>query len=310
MKLDVLLYDTAAVDGPSDASLARARDQLDLAAAAGRRSLVVAHRRRRRHRRLMTAALTAAAVAAGVIAAPTIGIGNRQPAATVAATEVLEAAAVSAGQGSDAASDAAYWHVTSEYMQVSRFTEHSGKTFTREAWIGNGREGALIDPGVHTGVQQLDAHGFSLGDRALSWEELAQLPTDADRLEEAILRALRTDDRRHLFSAAAELLAGTPATPELRRALWLVAARTPDVELTGATTDAVGRRGVAVRTADTGFGYRELVLDDSTGQLLEQRTTGSGSDAEGELFRVTYLSQGPADRTPTTTHAPLAERRS
>lgn len=307
--LDQLLADTGQVPDPSPAALDAARTRLDVAVSNTRRTLVAVHRhrQRRRHRRTLTALAAVAVLTIGLVAIPTVGLGQGTPSATAAAVEALTSASANVDDLAPATGEVAYWQVRSQYSQVSRFVEHPGQTFDRHIWVGNGRDGALIDTGVHDGVRQLEPSRFGVGQVSLSWAHLDRLPTDPDQLERALLDLLNTKDRSRLLSAAAELLGETPATPELRSALWLVAARTPGLTFRGETADGLGRSGVTVRTADTGLGYRELIFDESTGTLLEQRTIGSG-DASGDSYRITYLDQGPAESAPSATADAPSER--
>jgi hypothetical protein len=102
-----------------------------------------------------------------------------------------------------------------------------------------------------------------------------------------------------LYSAVADLLPESPASPALREALYEVVANIPGVKLLGHYKDALGRTGTAVeRDGET------LVIDPNTGQLLADiqgnpstgLSCGRGCVTYGVAY--TYVSEGPASRAP------------
>jgi hypothetical protein len=130
------------------------------------------------------------------------------------------------------------------------------------------------------GSPELDRPGTSdesFGPDGLSYTDFSEYSTDPDELYDQI----RSKAEGHGPSTDAEmlvlvgdLLRETMAPPELRAALFRVAARIPGVELVGEVTDPAGRRGTAVaRTSDdAGFLERnELVFDPETSELLAER---------------------------------------
>ena len=302
MHLDTLTATAGDVTDPTPDSLAAGRHQLDRAIdGAGAR--VAAVRRSRRPRRWgITALVGAAAAVVAVIAVPLVS-------ATPASAEaVLLAAAEAAGQQVDEAADAAYWHVASE------FERPGAAPFRRDVWMGRSEESVLreqhpaedtaTDGATTQATDRTETFGgpvlVYVGEVALTWEELTSLPTDADELE-ARLRDMvgghDSGEEKALWEGIVSLLWETPASPELRRALWQVAAGVPGVELLGTATDSAGREGTAVERDQLEEGsFREIyILDPDDGTLLETQSM----DAAGTvMFRGTVLEQGPADSAP------------
>ncbi|MFL5915007.1 MAG: CU044_5270 family protein [Gaiellaceae bacterium] len=102
------------------------------------------------------------------------------------------------------------------------------------------------------------------------------LPTDPDELyatihDSAVGRGNSTD--AEMFTLVADALRD-PASPELRAALYDVAARIPGVALLGPATDRLGRHGVAVASVDGKIHERhELIFDPRTSALLGEEYT-------------------------------------
>jgi hypothetical protein len=169
----------------------------------------------------------------------------------------------------------------------------------RETWEAAGRP-------------ELDRPGTtdeSFGPDGLSYTNFSEYSTDPDELYDQI----RSKAEGHGPSTDAEmlvlvgdLLRETVAPPDLRAALFRVAARIPGVELVGEVTDPAGRKGVAVaRTSDdAGFLERnELIFDPDTSELLAERQIllepVDWIDAEpGTVIGyAVYLNSGVVDAT-------------
>ena len=131
----------------------------------------------------------------------------------------------------------------------------------------------------------------SYGPGELSNAEVEALPTDPDRLFEAIKeRAAATDTpvSAEMLVVVADLLSSPAAAPELRAALYRVAAEIPDIELIGRATDPVGRQGIAVAITSDYSGAlsrRELIFSPRDAGLLAER--------EILLERVPWLDADP-----------------
>ena len=300
MNLDTLAKTAGDVSDPTTESLLAGRHQLDQAiASAGAR--VSAVRRSRRPRRWGVSVLAGvAAVSAALIAVPLV---VAEPAS---AESVLLAAAEGAGEQVDEAAGAEYWHVVSEveYPETGEFT--------REIWLGRTADSILMFglPSPFKGAdgetvmevrpESLDGPARFISEAQLSWDDLSDLPTDAGELEtylRQVAEASQSDPDDVLWDSVVALLLESPASPELRRAVWNVAASVPDVELLGDMTDAAGRPGIAIERDQLEDNWvRELyILDPSDGTFLEAQSI----DAEGTVtWRTTLIEQGPADTAP------------
>lgn len=130
------------------------------------------------------------------------------------------------------------------------------------------------------GRPQLDRPGISdesFGPEGLSHTDFSEYSTDPEELYDQI----RSKAEGHGPSTDAEmlvlvgdLLRETVAPPDLRAALFRVAAKIPGVALLGEVTDPAGRRGIGVARAsdDAGFLERnELIFDPDTSELLAER---------------------------------------
>ncbi len=164
----------------------------------------------------------------------------------------------------------------------------------------DGKDG--FDPSLAR-VMDLDDEGemstFGNGE-SITWDELAELPTEPRALERRLSEGLSPSghgDEWDLWTQVVGLLRESPASPDLRRALWQVLAAAPGTELLGAMTDSAGRPVTGIE-ADfmQEIGQREvLLIDPSDGTLLEVRTI----DADGTLaYRATMLERGYRDVAP------------
>jgi hypothetical protein len=92
-------------------------------------------------------------------------------------------------------------------------------------------------------------------------------------------------------------LGDMPCTPALGAAFYRVLATTPGVVALGPKTDALGRHGEAVASTDRNGIREELLIDPSTGRLLERRLiathrTWTGLRAGTTLGVDTYVAAG------------------
>jgi hypothetical protein len=112
-----------------------------------------------------------------------------------------------------------------------------------------------------------------------------------------------------VFIRIGELLASADATPELRAALYRVAAGLPGVELGGATADPSGRPGVAVSMtySQRGAAVRaSMIFDPETSELLArvevllERANWVDAEPGTTFFSMTYLAGGRTDSLATS----------
>src|SRR5205085_10637482 len=112
-----------------------------------------------------------------------------------------------------------------------------------------------------------------------------------------------------MFTLVGDTLRETNASPQLRSALYQVAATIPGVELVGTVTDQAGRQGTAVGLTSGGAGgpiQHQLIFDPDTSALLFEQTVLEGhaswTDAEpGSVITWSvYLASGVVDSTDQT----------
>jgi len=307
MNLDTLLSDTATTADPTPGTLAAARTRLDdRIQTAG--VVVLAHRRRA-HRRRAGLSLVGAAAALGLVLTSWSPFGGTSAPEAEAAEVLLTASGAAAGQP-DVAADATYWHTVSTSRQDTAGdvgTEHH-----REVWVSRSGPGLLLD-GESDQPQGLPAASFTVGGSTVDWNGLDSLPTDPVALRTRLLSDTAETSRRPddvLVMMVTDLLVESPASPELRAALWQVVSQVPNVRLVGDVTDAAGRPGVAVeQTVDydgsAGTETRRLVVDTNDGRLLERVDTFDGFGQDADLtFRQTFLEHGPAQELPVQPELP------
>lgn len=147
------------------------------------------------------------------------------------------------------------------------------------------------------------------GKGGLFYQDFSGYSTDPDVLYEQI----RAEAHGHGSSTDSEmlvlvgdLLRETVAPPELRAALYRVAARIPGVELVGRVTDPAGRDGIAVARTSDDSGYlerNELIFDPDTSELLAERRVllerVDWVDAEPgtDIGYAVYIESGVVDST-------------
>jgi hypothetical protein len=180
--------------------------------------------------------------------------------------------------------------------------------YVRELWLAPDGSGRLLEKTraprflgpedraewEGAGTPRLDSSGRydeSFGPDGLHYQDFSEYSTDPDKLYDqirgkAVGYGPSTD--AEMLVLVGDLLRETMAPPDLRAALFSVAARIPGVELVGEVTDPAGREGTAVaRTSDdVGFLERtELVFDPHTSELLAER--------EVLLERVDWIDAEP-----------------
>lgn len=230
---------------------------------------------------------------------------------------------------------------------------------TRESWIGRRRGARTIigidakvnlsptddvawkklgSPRLNPGIplkplvtDYSERFRLQIGNRQVSMGELAELPTDVDRLEADLRRRYRADradpyekaalKKLHeqpptfgdvVWATARDLLAG-PITPGTRAALYRLLAKQPGVELAGEAIDSLGRHGIAVTTIPREPNkyrrkpgmpqiQRRLIIDPRTAQLLsyEDRDLDANGKVTGQpITSVAYQAMGWTDKTGT-----------
>ncbi|MFI2104834.1 CU044_5270 family protein [Isoptericola sp. NPDC019693] len=255
--------------------------------------------------------------AAGTAVAAIVAAGVLGTAPASAELVLLEAAD---GAATQPVGDGEYWYVH-EQVTESGMGPYELGPYDREVW--RSRDTLLIKDEISAALAAAE-HGDSTLDPSLvrvldlsdtvegggppvfggnpqfTWDELDELPTEPAALTEQLTAGMPASDHGYewdLWSQAVSLLQGSPAGPELRRALWQILAGIPDVELIGHTPDSTGRDATAVRAdfSDRGLGIAELLLDPVSGALLETRLMDNDGTV---MLGTTVLEQGPRDSAP------------
>lgn len=136
------------------------------------------------------------------------------------------------------------------------------KAEARAAWEAAGK------PNLATTINR------DFGADELWYEDFASYPTDVAALTEVIRERAEQGGPPvdiEMFIVVGDLLRQPGVPPELRAALYKVAATIPGVELVGDVTDRAGRPGVAVAKTTTYWGSKQrfvLIFDPTTSALL------------------------------------------
>jgi hypothetical protein len=294
------------------------------------RTLQVDRGRARRRARPWLAAAAVAGAALGVaVVVPVLrtGLGGAQ----AEAAEVLRRAARAAEEEAPVASLDGYRYTRSEGAFLS--TTADGPAYSvlvpevREIWVAPDGSGRLLQreekpiflgprdrlrwqesgsPPVGGGRTSEE----TFGPGGLAYVDLQSLPTDPEALFESIRdRAEGTgvgDVGAEMLVIVGDLLRETVAPPELRAALYEVAARIPGIELVGQVTDPAGRRGVAVAVESDYSGAltrQELIFDPETSemwaerQVLLEEATWVDVQPPAVIGYAVYLEAGVVDST-------------
>lgn len=316
MTLDDLLAATRDV-APADASaLSRGRD-----AALAAVHTDVMHRARvvrsRKRRRVLyaVAAVTVAAVAT-VVAVP----GDDRAPDRVAipappvveaqfanASQIVDAAAASAGRGPAELGDAPYWKVVSQYAQSGSERPDENSEGMRTIWKGIDGPSILRDTfGEDVALEdvrplKLPRATLTVRGRTYTWREVNAGALDQQQIHDLLTEGEegvgekdgRAPHEWYFFKQAGELLGDTPASPAVRQAIWKEMSTLTGITTSGKVTDALGRDGWDLTMSAEGYGSQRFVVDPSTGAILQWETAD-----RGVTYRQTYLEAGPAETVP------------
>ncbi|MFF3418793.1 hypothetical protein ACFYW9_29490 [Streptomyces sp. NPDC002698] len=246
-----------------------------------------APRRRRlsRRGRVLVAAAAVAAIAAGAAVYPVLDVSDKPPST---ASEFLNDMAKVSAQAP--ATHGKYWMVHywakdgRRAVTVTVYSDRTGATWIREPNGEVSRSGHNI----------ADWNVGDPGDRRLPWTELDRLPTEPDKLKALFARNAKTRAEQIM-----ELLAESPASPDLRSALFQIVARTPGVTMTPGVKDSRGRPGTEIvlhgttrvqkpGTEPVSLPYSlRYIIDPETSRVLEKGMAGANP-----VVRTTYLGLG------------------
>ncbi|MEU8221116.1 CU044_5270 family protein [Kribbella sp. NPDC048915] len=213
--------------------------------------------------------------------------------------------------------------VSGKYFRVRSLQETSTPASTRrsitESWMP-------MKPGAESWFGWVDLHkrdapvvnkmsfrdvppGYFLGERLLSAQQIAALPTDPEALGAVLAKAsgpgLTGTERDYaVFSAAGRLLFEMPSPPKLRGAALRVLAALPGTQIRPGVKDPIGRVGTEVSilpdptapSSDRTTLYSDgatYVIDPVTGRLLSSTIRGVKSGS------VVVLESGWTDERPT-----------
>ncbi|HEX4942474.1 MAG TPA: CU044_5270 family protein, partial [Actinomycetota bacterium] len=299
--------------------------------------------RRRRSSWAVAAPIVAAALGLALVVPVVLsnGPGGAEPAAAAALHRVALRAAQQPPE--PAPRPGQYLYTRSKSMPRLLYVVGDGTTFfftqplVRESWLGLDGSGRILNTAgrvtfptaedraawIAAGSPDLCpevCHGETADDvfnpGELTYPNYADLPTDPEELLQLIQSRQLVggpDGDWETFSIIGDLLRETYTPPEVRAALYQVAAEIPGVELVGRVVDGAGRPGVAVAYTQVAGRGLELIFDPTTAELLGENyvnvedsdvdvaTGGPGAiygavgPAGTRTFTITYLVSGVVD---------------
>lgn len=275
--------------------------------------------RRGRTARVGAATASVAAAAAFVVFATTT---NTTPSTNVAQTTVpqndnaivfLHAAASKAA--STPAGSGAYWHYRIE-TTVNDGTEANGRTHLNDIWISETHDGRVAGRVIDLNGTKREEKSFPpsvtnlvLGNESYRWADLQQLPTNAAALG-ALLRQRAGEVVADpvtkngvavpmpsadsiLLDYVGALLTSVPVAPEVRSALFEVAASVPGVRSEGTVKDLHDRSGTAI-SWDVQASGKQTMIFAADCSLLE-KTYSWSENGTGHSMTTTFLETGFTD---------------
>lgn len=281
------------------------------------RSVSLSLRTGRRRRLLVAAPVAAIALVASIVGIP--GGGNGSPETLPALARVAEAAAAQPAPDADlpylyvktrevntdtSVAGGQAWSVF-DYSTSEEWIAKDGSgrvrrvmapprwvsRANRKAWEAAGRINFLAY-GWHAHSEEEEVPAGHFDDRLFDGPKLSALPTDPVQLA-AWLEDRVTDPKANAgagngfpvsvrtLTVTAELLSNPLASPDLRAALYEAEGLVPGIEDFGATTDAIGRHGIAVGTESSNSGAPtrySLIFDPTTSQVLATEQTRLGGE--------------------------------
>jgi hypothetical protein len=150
---------------------------------------------------------------------------------------------------------------------------------------------------------------YLTGDRPLSAQQIAALPTDPTALRRVLARGVgpreTVDERNYaVFAAAGRLLFELPSPPKLRGAALRVLAALPGTQIRNGVKDPIGRVGTEISlttdlskpSSEQTFLFRggaTYIIDPATGRLLSSTVGGPKPGS------TVVLESGWTDEKPT-----------
>jgi hypothetical protein len=280
----------------------------------------------------VVAAAAAAAVVGGTFTLLLPGGATRPPSA--AAAELQQLATVAADQpATSPPGPGQYQYTESVAAYTSTTVEASGLSYTvlvpqtRQIWVAADGSGRLVESygqasflsaqdqanWVRDGSPSLaeapSDESFGPGGLSVGPNGMSSLPTDPVALG-ALLSARKIEGGppgpAEDFTQVGDLLRETDASPQLRAALYQVAASIPGVTMLGSVTDHSGRPGVGIAFVSGGTRH-ELIFDPATAALLGEEDVVVGpppATTQGPAYPVgtvadwaVYVRSGVVDST-------------
>ncbi|MER5787768.1 CU044_5270 family protein [Streptomyces sp. NPDC001980] len=285
------------VEPPTASAVAAARAAVAEAVARDTADAVPLPPRGRVRRRFVGATLAVAAVTATVLVYPTVSVDGGPPAASANAAAFLNRVADTAADGDKSAADAPYWKVR---LRTTGMVNGKG-SLVQTTWYSRTATYSRSSPGAETKICHDGFCKFpggmvwTIGKTRLTWDDLAKLPTDPAALKTQLLgdAGSGSGSTGSLYNRIVNLIAGSPASPALRAALFEILAGMDGVHLVGQAKDAVGRQGTAVEWQSPKMRSR-LIVDPGTSTVLEFR---QASIQKPDLrLATTFLYVGPAQK--------------
>jgi len=267
----------------------------DAATTARARAAVLPPPRRSRRPRWPFALAATATAAAAALAIVVVQSGSPQSAAAAVLKRTARTAADQAATAPPRPGQFVYTKSRSLNESTSVAHGQATSTFvdqTREAWIGTDGSGRLRE------TSGRDHMNENFGRGGLYFMDLSKLPTDTDALR-SLIEQRKVEGGppgdAETFTIVGDMLRETYASPQLRAALYEVAAGLPKVELVGEVKDQSGRTGTAVGYTKNGISH-QLIFDPRTSELLGERTVQHGK----VVTWTDYLASAVVDSTTAT----------
>ncbi|MGW1211561.1 CU044_5270 family protein [Streptomyces sp. NPDC002499] len=183
---------------------------------------------------------------------------------------------------------------------------------------GRMRLGHTVGSGTPTVLHtNADDKIYALGPENISYRDLRQLPTDADKLSGELERLYEQEGgagtsagrTAWMLRHTADLIT-MPVAPATRAAAYRVLAELPGIGVQPAATDPLGRKGMAVTlpvdsATVLGGVEQRLVVNPSTGALLSEETVLTAPSA---IAREAGLTAGTTVNYEATTRMGWSER--
>jgi hypothetical protein len=246
-----------------------------------------------RLRRLVLVGGLAVVVTAGGLAVQVVRVGDRPPASTASASEILRAAAAQARhRAAVTVRDDQFVYVDSLTMYAVLEEDGSKpakfESSHREVWLSVGgerdsllrsvRDGRQDDnwvPGCRNG-QETQTKGDQTVTQACTPVRAyqADLPTDAGAMLAFLYRGATGESNprdQEAFTAAGDLIREAYIRPASLAAVFDALARIPGVTVVGDVTDRASRHGVAVALTEVQGVRTELIFDKQSHAFLGER---------------------------------------